>query len=237
MDSATQNKSDNNVDFDYNFGNFNPEDVEVEDTINAVFAIDVSGSVGGYVNELNKGMNEFVQRMQKSHVSEKLFVSIVEFESNVKVRSGFQPISQVPSIDFSKSIGGMTALYEGTKVALTNALDYRNGLESAGVNCKTLLFVITDGYDNASKCRPSDVKDIITNLLKEERNFSSFEAILFGIGQGMDGYFKQAAEDMGIKNVATIADSADDIKKMINFISSSVSSASGGGTAISTPNF
>jgi len=237
MSLATHTKSDDNVDFDYNFGNFNPEDVEVEDTINAVFAIDVSGSVGGYVDELNKGMNEFVQRMQKSHVSEKLFVSIVEFESNVKVRSGFQPINQVPVIDFSKSIGGLTALYEGTKVALTNALDYRNGLENAGVNCKTLLFVITDGDDNASKCRPSDVKDIITNLLKEERNFSSFEAILFGIGQGMDGYFKQAAEDMGIKNVATIADSADDIKKMINFISSSVSSASGNGAAISTPNF
>jgi uncharacterized protein YegL len=235
MDSATQ--SDNNVDFDYNFGNFNPEDVEVEDTINAVFAIDVSGSVGGYVDELNKGMNEFVQRMQKSHVSEKLFVSIVEFQSNVKVRSGFQPIDQVPVIDFTNSIGGTTALYEGTKVALKNALDYRTGLESAGVNCKTLLFVITDGDDNASNCRPSDVKDIITDLLKEERNFASFEAILFGVGQGMDSYFRQAAADMGIKNVATIADTADDIKKMINFISSSVSSASGNGNAISTPNF
>jgi len=226
-----------NVDYDYNFGNFDPENVETEDTINAVFAIDVSGSVGGYVDELNKGMNEFVQRMQKSHVSEKLFVSIVEFQSNVKVRSGFQPIDQVPVIDFTNSIGGMTALYEGTKVALTNALDYRTGLESAGVNTKSLLFVITDGQDNASNCRPSDVKDIITNLLKEERNFASFESILFGIGKENESDFKQAAADMGIKNVATIDNSPEEIKKMISFISSSVSSASGTGNAISTPNF
>ena len=172
-------KSENDVNYDFNFGNFNPENVEVEDTINAVFVIDVSGSVGGYVNELNKGINEFIQRMQKSHVAEKLFVSFVEFESTVKVRSGFQPINQVQPIDFTNSIGGMTALYEGTRTALKNALDYRESLENAGVNCKTLLFVITDGDDNSSQCRASDVKDIITNLLKEERNISSFESILF----------------------------------------------------------
>lgn len=238
MDSATQSKSDNNVDYNFDFGNYNPDEVAVEDTINAVFAIDVSSSVGSYVDELNKGMNEFTQRMQNSHVSDKLFVSIVEFASDVKVRSGFQPIEQIPTIDFNQSIGGMTALYEGTKVSLQNALDYRENLENAGVNCKTLLFVITDG-DNNRPGEASDVKDIINDLMKEERNFASFEAILFGIGknQGMESYFNQAAEDMGIKNVATIDNTANDIKKMINFISSSVSSASGGGNAISTPNF
>ena len=159
-----------------------------------------------------------------------------EFNSDVKVRTGFQPISQIPVIDFSSSIGGMTALFEGTKVALKNALDYRNNLENAGINCKTLLFVITDG-DNNRPGEASDVKAIITDLLKEERNFASFEAILFGIGTGMEGYFNSAAAEMGIKNVATISDTADDIKKMINFISSSVSSASGSQNAISTANF
>jgi uncharacterized protein YegL len=236
--SATISENNIGEDFDFTF-NFNPEDVEVEDTINAVFAIDVSGSVGSYVDELNKGLNEFVQRMQASHVATKLFVSIVEFESSVKVRSGFQPISQIPNIDFSKSIGGMTALYDGTKIALENALNYRDGLENAGVNCKTLLFVITDGDDNASTNNPSDVKKIITDLMKEERNFASFEAILFGIGKssGMEPTFNQAAAEMGINKVATIDNTASDIKKMIAFISSSVSSASAGGQAISTPNF
>lgn len=234
----TTSESDNELNVGYNFGNFNPDDVEVEDTINAVFAIDVSGSVGSYVDELNKGMNEFTERMQNSHVAEKLFVSIVEFETDVHVKTGFQPINQLAPVDFSNSIGGLTSLYEGTKVALKNALDYREGLENAGVNCKTLLFVITDG-DNNQPGEASDVKDIITDLLSEERNFASFESILFGIGgqQGMEDTFRQAAEDMGIKNVATISDSAEDIKRMITFISSSVSSASGGGSAISTPNF
>lgn len=248
MDALTENKSDNNVDFDLNAGNFNPDDVEVEDTINAVFVIDVSGSVGGYVNELNKGINEFTQRMQKSHVAEKLFVSIVEFGSRAEIMSGFQPISQIPTLDFTPSVngklGGLTALYDGTKMGLENALNYREGLENAGVNCKTLLFVITDGEDNNSNHRASDVKDIITKLMTDERNIASFESILFGVGKGagMETYFKSAAVDMGIspdgtQYVATIDNTADDIKKMIAFISSSVSSGSIKGTAISTPNF
>jgi hypothetical protein len=29
--NSTTNKSDANVDYDFNFGNYNPEDVEVED--------------------------------------------------------------------------------------------------------------------------------------------------------------------------------------------------------------
>ncbi len=233
MNKISENNSPE--DFDFNF-NFNPEDIETEDTINAVFAVDVSSSVGSYVSELNNGMNEFVQRMQKSHVSEKLFVSIVEFSSDVKVKTGFQPISQLPIMDFTKSIGGMTSLYEGVRVALKNTIDYREGLENVGVQAKSLLFILTDGENNMPGSADS-VKTMINDLMKEERNFGSFETILFGIGKENESYFKQAAEDMGIKHVATIENSPEEIKKMVAFISSSVSSASGNGQAISTPNF
>lgn len=225
------------IDHGYNLGNFNPEDVEVEETINVQFVIDVSGSVSGYVKDLNAGLNEFVQRMQNSHVADKLFVSIVEFNDKIKVRSGYQPISQVPVIDFTSSIRGTTALYDGTKLALENALSYREGLENAGVNCKTLVFVLTDGEDNQSTNGPSAVKSIIDGLLTDERNFASFETILFGINKNEEATFNRAASDMGIKNVVTIDNTADEIKKLINFISSSVSSASGNGNAISVANF
>jgi len=242
--STTASKKDSNsglnddIDFDYGFGNFNPDEVEVEDTINVQFVVDVSGSVGGYVNELNSGLNEFVERMQKSHVADKVFVSVVVFNNDIKVLTGYQPIDQVPTFDFGQHIYGTTALYGGTRVALENALNYREGLENAGVNCKTLVFVMTDGGDNEpSKGSPSEVKSIIDNLLQEERNFASFETMLFGINKSEETEFNHAASMMGIKNVVTIDNSADEIKRMINFISSSVSGASGNGNAISVANF
>lgn len=232
-----ENLENNDEDFDFGF-NYSPDDVEVEETINVQFIVDVSGSVGGYVKELNSGLNEFVQRMQSSHVADKLFVSIVEFNGKIKVRSGYQPITNFPTIDFWPSIGGTTALYGGVRVGLENALNYREGLENAGVNCRTLVFILTDGSDNEpSMGNSSQVKKIITDLLSDERNFASFETILFGINKSEEAGFNRAAFDMGIKNVVTIDNTADEIKKLINFISSSVSSASGNGNAISVANF
>jgi uncharacterized protein YegL len=230
--SAVNNE---NVNFNYEFGNFNPNDVEVSETINAVFVVDTSSSVHAYGHELNKALNDFTARMQKSHAANNLFVSIVEFNSDVTVTSGFRPISEIPTIDLIPRIGGMTALYKACKEGLNNALDYRKDLENAGVNCKTLLFVITDGGDNASgNVVASDVKVLIDDLLKEERNFFSFESILFGVGD--DASFEKAQKEMGIAHIARVGTTAEEIRKMINFISSSITSVSTG-QGFSAPNF
>lgn len=233
--SGTLSNLNNDVNFDYNFGNFNPNDVEVSETINAVFVVDTSSSVASYGAELNKALNEFTTRMQKSHAAPNLFVSIVEFNDNVTVTSGFRPISEIQPIDLTKRIGGCTALYKACNEGLKNALSYRQDLENAGVNCKTLLFVITDGEDNASgNVSAGDVKTQIDNLLKEERNFFSFESILFGVGSQAN--FEAAQLDMGIKHLAKVGTTADEIRKMINFISSSITSVSTG-QGFSAPNF
>lgn len=221
--------------YDYGYANFNPADVEVAETINAVFVVDTSSSVMSYGDELNKAINEFTARMQKSHAAPNLFVSIVEFNDQVHVTSGFRPISEIKPIDLIPRIGGTTALYRACHDALKNAIDYRKDLENSGVNCKTLLFVITDGEDNASGAvKASDVKTQIDELLKEERNFFSFESILFGVGT--DANFEKAQKEMGIKHLAKVGTTADEIRKMINFISSSITSVSSG-QGMSAPNF
>lgn len=221
--------------FDYDYGNFDPADMGVSETINAVIVIDTSSSVVSYAKELNSAFNEFITRMQKSHAAPSLFVSLVEFNSDVKVTHGFRPVTELKPIDLTSRIGGYTALYKACKVSLENALNYRQDLEKAGVNCKTLFFVITDGEDNASGgVVAADVKTIIQNLQKEERNIFSFESILFGVGN--DSSFENAQKDMGIAHLAKVGTTADEIRKMINFISSSVTSVSSG-QGFSAPNF
>jgi len=236
METSTQSSIPNTA---LDFGNFDPTEIQVDETINCVFAIDVSGSVHGYVNELNQGINEFVAHMQSSHVADQLMVSFVTFGSDIKVKSGFQPIKNIPVMDFGPDISGLTALYGGVQLALTNALDYRENLENSGVNCKTLIFTITDGGNNASpNSVAGDVKQQIKDLLKEERNYASFTSILFGIGKsdGMEADFTQAKEDLGIEHLASIDDTAKDIRRMIAFISASISSVSQG-AGVSAPNF
>lgn len=235
--SNTNNVSSLNADinFNYDFGNFNPNEVSVEETINAVFVIDTSGSVSSYGHELNTALNEFIQRMQKSHAADKLFVSQIEFNNDVNVIHGFKPISEMQTVDLTSRIGGMTALYKAVSIGLKNAIDYRQDLENAGVNCKTLLFVITDGLDNASGgVTAADVKSKISTLLQEERNIFSFESILFGVGTDVE--FEAAQQEMGIKHLAKVGTTADEIRKMIAFISASITSVSTG-AGVSAPNF
>ena len=163
--------------FGLTFDNFDPNKVQTEETINCVFVVDVSPSVRDYEDELNNGFNEFVQRMQKSHVADRLFISTIEFNETSKKKTGFQPIVNVPHTTF-KACGMGTALYDATKEGLKNAFDWRKSLEDSGIVAKTLVFIITDGADNSSRTAPSEVKNIIDDFLKNEKNSAIFNQYL-----------------------------------------------------------
>ena len=218
------------IDFNLDFGNFDPEAIQIDETINAVFIVDTSGSIVDYVKELNAAFNDFTETMQKSHIAPKLFVSIVEFSDVVRVASGFQPISSIPKMNFGKKLGGATKLYDGVLSGVKNALDYRSNLENSGIETKTLIFVITDGGDNASQNPPHVVKMLFDQLRADERSAFTFTSILFGVGNAQE--FEAAYRDMGIDHLARIGTSGAEIKKMIGFISQSISSVSAGKGAI-----
>lgn len=219
--------NDFNIDdlnFNVDFGNFNPDEIQTDETINAVFVVDTSPSVSAYVKELNYAFNDFVETMQKSHVADRLFASIMVFNSDVKVLNGFQPIQFIQKMDFSKHIGYCTALYDATLKGVETALDYRENLQNSGVETKTLVFIITDGEDNSSKKPAHIVKQLMNKIKADEYNAFSFTSVLFGVGDRH--IFKAAQMDMGIDHLAVVGTSGAEMKKMIGFISQSISSVS-----------
>lgn len=215
---------------DFNFGlsfnNFNPDDIQVEETINACFVVDVSPSIRNYVQDLNSAFNDFISTMQQSHVHDRLFVSVVEFNERVMAKSGYQPIIGVPTMKFIPS-GGGTALYDAVAVGIKNAVDYRTNLENSGINVKTLLFVITDGEDNSSRNgAAAEVNKLLQDIKSNEANAFSFTTILFGVGDAAN--FEQAKNVMGFEHLAKVGNTGSEIRKMISFISSSISKSSSG---------
>ena len=238
------NKEDNKVNFDFGQdADFNPENIEVEETINAVFAFDLSSSMGIEVilkdgsrstrcEELNKAANEFVEKMADSHVKDRLLVSTIVFDTNIEVLTGFQPITEVGEFKL-KPQNGCTALYGAARLALDKAIDYRNSLLKTGVKAKTILFIITDGENNNSpNSDAAYVKDKLQELNKEEQNIMTFSSVLLGIGE--DSHFKQAFADLGFHALAELG---DDIRKAVSIISSSVTSVSNGQNISQNLNF
>jgi len=225
----------NKVNFDFGGdADFNPENIEVEETINAVFVVDLSASMGEEVtlkggttstrcDELNKAVNEFVENMSKSHVKDRLLVSTIVFDAKPEVLTGFQPVTEIEEFKLTPKHGN-TALYGAVRLGLDKAIDYRNSLLKTGVKAKTILFVVTDGENNASPQSDAEyVKVKLQELNKEEQNIMTFSSVLLGIGEQAN--FKQAFDDLGLHALAELG---DDIRKAVSIISSSVSSVSNG---------
>jgi uncharacterized protein YegL len=211
------------------FDNFDPNAITSDEVINAVLVIDISPSTSGYIPDMNNAFADFVSELQRSHVSEKLMVSVIEFHQKVKVRTGFQPISELDTkaVTFSiPSDSSGTAIYDAVEAAISNAKHYRDNLENSGVNCKTFIFVITDGEDNSSKNPASFVKKELAQIKANEKAAFTFETILFGVGNSAN--FTSCKDEMGFDHVATVGSTGKEIRKLIGFISASISKSSSG---------
>lgn len=210
-----------------NFTNFNPENIQVSETINVTFVIDKSGSVSNYVDDLNNVLNEFLHELQRSHVADRVMFSVVEFNGDIDVKSAFHPIVDVE--DFKIQPYGLTNLYGATLAALENAIAYKEEQENNGLTSKSLVFIITDGLDNINAVDPTKISTKLRDIYSNEMNSFTFSVIMFGLGDEAD--FNKARDAMGIKPemMAKLGTSAKELRKMVGFISSSVSSSAAGG--------
>lgn len=208
-----------------NFTNFDVNNIQEAETINVVFVIDKSSSTNRFINDLNNTLNEFLHEFQRSHVASKMLLSVIEFNDKVDVVSAFQPISDVKDFDIKPY--GCTNLYGAVLAGLENAVQYRKDLENNGISVKTLVFVITDGESNEG-IGPELVKQKIDEIYQDESNCFSFTVMMFGLGD--EANFDEAREKMGIKPemLGKLGATAKDLRKMVSFISSSVSSSASG---------
>lgn len=221
---------------DFGFDNFNPDNIKSSDTINVVFVVDNSSSVSGFSDAMEEAFNEMKNNLRDSHVKHQIFFSTLIFNHEIISHTGFNPIESVPDLTFN--CHGTTALYRSAKLAMGNAISYRQDLENNGINCKTLFFIITDGADTEGSVGESyaaEVKKLIDDLMQEERNFGSFTSILFGVG-GNPLSFEEAQKLMGIQQLALLSSTPEDVRRMISFISQSISSTAKG-QSVSTANF
>lgn len=204
--------------------NFNVDNIDVDDVILSVFCFDRSGSISTYVNEMNSAMKETIDKWKNSHHAEKIMYSQIEFDSNVEVIHGFQPIENVDFVDVKPR--GLTALVDAVKLSIENAKSYYDSVLASGAEAKVMVFVFTDGEDNSSNSSPSDIKQMIQDINSDEENFGNFDFILYGMGN--PNYFETLGNEMDFK---VLKDDPNDsrtpaqkIRSAVTVVSQSVSS-------------
>lgn len=136
----------------------------------AVNIIDMSGSMAPHAGNLIRAYNQdYLAAMSSTAAADDILVSTILFHDKVKTLHGYIPLNDTPPLTAKEyDPDGSTALYDAVAAGLTNMVLYTQQLRASGIMVRGIVIVHTDGEDNASKQRATDVQRAAADLLKQE---------------------------------------------------------------------
>lgn len=193
---------------------------------------DKSGSVGSYKKELEKCIQEVVKACKTSPRADYLLLRLVAFDDTMEEIHGFKELKDCDPASYQNciNIGGTTMLYDASRNAITATTSMSKQMFAEDYTANAIVFIITDGMDNASSSGSDEVKKAMAAAMKTE-TLESIMTILIGVGAGsdpdIDQYLDKFRQDSNLTEYISLsnADNAT-LAKLADFISKSVSSQS-----------
>lgn len=150
-----------------------------------IFVLDRSGSTSKIAEEMIGGFNSFVRSQQE--IPGEATMTLVQFDDEYLVSYRDVPVEEVPELTAETFVPrGMTALYDAIGRALVV------GRETNDPEVKTIVAILTDGEENASReFEQTGVKNIITNV----QNRLGWEVLFIGANIDVQKY----SNSLGLK--------------------------------------
>jgi uncharacterized protein YegL len=191
-------------------------------------AVDRSGSVRGFSNDIVQMLNAVLKACALSPRAENIMIRLLTFNDRLQEVHGFKPLSLIDGTEYQTlSCGGETALFDATYSALSATLTYAGKLTRRDYAINGIIFVLTDGEDNASSCNPTQISNY-ADLVVTGEEIESLLTILIGINtancrQKLQGFKDEA-------NLSHFIDAGDatpgKLAKLAQFLSRSIVSQS-----------
>ncbi len=204
-------------------------------------AADTSSSVTPFAHEIESCIKEVVTACRRSPRADNLMLRLITFDSKLHEVHGFRPLTECPvdSYDGSIKCRGTTALYDAATTLVKSVGAYGKTLCDADFDVNGIVFVITDGGDNASKHDAAALGKALAKVQKAE-HVESMVSVLVGVNVAdpqLDGYLKDLAQTAGFTRYLPIGDAdASSLAKLAQFVSRSISAQSMAlGTGASQP--
>lgn len=184
-------------------------EMEGKDMTEIVFVLDQSGSMWGLEKDTIGGYNSFLDKQKE--VEGRACISTVLFSDSAKVihdRVDINEVRHITNEDYQP--GGSTALMDAVGGAVSHIARLHKEMDKDKVPGKTIVVIITDGYENASQhYTKQDIKKLITKLQKDE----GWEFIF--LGANIDA--ASEAEGYGIRRDRAVKYCADPTGTIANF--------------------
>jgi hypothetical protein len=208
----------------------NVDEIDSEEVTLVTVLIDASDSMGPYATEVIQAYKEqFLEPLKKAKNADSILVSawifsrIGEPKDNVRLVHGFTPVPQCPELTSNNyQPSGMTPLYDAVFKGTTGLVSYGQNLRDNGTRTKSIVVVLSDGWENASQIGKSKVKNLSADVLKAQ------EFVLAYVFFGEESEGDEAAKDIGFPPHHRLTSDLDGsgIRRVFGTVSASVISTS-----------
>jgi hypothetical protein len=212
----------------FQYSNVVPENLGNSEYTLTTFVTDISGSVSGYVSDLEKALDTSLESCKKSPRSDNILARALMFDTEVKELHGFSELSKIFSYSGKLICGGCTALFDAVYNAIGATVDFANKLKDQYMNVNAIIYVITDGCDNSSSYRAKDIKDLVDSVVKKEE-LGFLTVVLIGVDSdpSVKSYLEDFKNDANITKYVSLGEATPaKLAHLAGFIQQSISSSS-----------
>ena len=192
---------------------------------------DVSGSTAPFTFDMEAAVTQIVQACKLSPRADNLLLRLVAFDDTLAEIHGFKLLENCHLADYGGALrsGGATALYDAAENAVASTINYGQKLSAGDFSANAILFVITDGMDNASRLPAKKVKEALEKAVTSEA-LESVVSVLIGVNvkdPEASRYLRQFHHDAGFTQYVEL-DKADarTLARLAEFVSQSISAQS-----------
>ena len=194
-------------------------------------ACDVSGSTAAFTFDMEAAITRIIQACKSSPRADNLLLRLVAFDDTLSEIHGFKLLENCNLADYGGCLraGGSTALYDAAENAVSSTINYGQQLLAGDFSANAILFVITDGMDNASRLPAGKVKEALSRAVTSEA-LESMVSVLIGVNvqdPQAARFLRQFQSDAGFTQYVEL-DKADakTLARLAQFVSRSISAQS-----------
>lgn len=217
----------------FQFSAANIEDLGASEYTIVTIVQDKSGSVDHFSTDMEATLQKILEACKKSPRSENLLIRLVTFDDDVDEVHGFTELKTISPGQYSGILShcnGSTALFDATVNSAEATEAYGKQLSDMDYRNNAVMFIITDGAENASKViRSAGAIKKVLGKIKTNEIVESFMSVLIGVGDDPDiiTYLNQLKDDAGFDQFVEMGKATpSNLAKLASFISKSISSTS-----------
>jgi hypothetical protein len=178
--------------------------------------LDMSGSMAPHAAAVIDAYDTMLRALAGARSASAILLSTWVFSDVPALLSGYEPVEKKPPL--SRAVyrpDGCTALHDAVLGAMTGLVTYGEELWKSGVPTRRILFVLSDGEDNQSKAKASDVAAAAHALAREEAYTLAYA------GFGSTDLLAQA-KAIGFREAIAVGASESELRRVFRQVSASV---------------